>query len=441
MLSETLLSHEEPILSKAATKYVVKNIKRKVNRFLSMSEFIKESSIERLPSFDRDEIELGKLLGSGGFSEVYELKSILSSFANNSQESIQQHQILPLPNKSQLIEKSKKRQRGAKYVVKHLKDKFVNDPKKFCYAGTDLIIEAHVLASLSHPHILSIRGWASSGAYSYNDGTNDGFFIILDHLEETLDQRIKKWSNQLKRYKGHLLQKINSNLPELLFAGRFQVIRDIASALQYLHSKGIIYRDLKPRNIGFDSNGTLKIFDFGLARELPKQNKTQGEKVDYNSLENGEELFEISNNIGTQRYMAPEVGCGQPYNEKADTYSLSLVMWECLSLGRPFAHYSKSYHREMVLEGGERPPLEYFWPYEIKILLQRSWSKDIWRRPNMRSFFSILNQEIIALKSDSSYDFWNRRSSMEFQKNDSDKSILTAETNSISSTHVRKSTQ
>jgi serine/threonine protein kinase len=58
-------------------------------------------------------------------------------------------------------------------------------------------------------------------------------------------------------------------MKELLFAGRLQVGRDIASALSYLHEHGVIYRDLKPGNIGFDANSVVKLFDFGLSRELP----------------------------------------------------------------------------------------------------------------------------------------------------------------------------
>jgi len=420
-------SSDESILSEEATKYVVKKIKKRVTRFLSMSRTVTENSTEILPSFDRDEIVLGKLLGSGGFSHVYELKTILSSYDNGSVEDKQQQKITSPSSRANLIQNSKKRRRGGKvpYVVKHMREKFLNDPRKFCHAGTDLIVEAHVLTSLSHPHILSIRGWASGAADSYDIGMNDGFFLILDRLEETLDQRIKKWDKQLKRYKEPFLRKINRNMSELLFVGRLQVGRDIASAFQYLHSNGIIYRDLKPGNIGFDANGVLKIFDFGLSRELPKPCPKSG-KVKGSIVKDGEQLFDLSDNVGTQRYMAPEVACGQPYNQKADVYSLSIVMWECLSLARPFSGYSRIYHRTMVLEGYERPHIEGFWPCKIKALLRRSWSVDICRRPIMKSFYSILSQEIKALQSGCSTS--NRRSAMVPQKRDSERSVSTAET-------------
>jgi len=421
------------ILSEETTHYVVGKIKKGVTSFLSRSEFVTENSIKSLPSFNRDEIELGKLLGSGGFSHAYELKNISPSCVS-SQKGETQQRIISSSSRANIIEHSKKRRRGGKapYVIKHIKEKFLRDPWKFRHAGTDLIIEAHILASLSHPHIISIRGWASGAADCYNCRTNDGFFLILDRLEETLDQRIKKWGKLLKRYKEPFLQKLNPNISELLFAGRFQVVRDIASALQYLHSVGIIYRDLKPGNVGFDANGILKIFDFGLSRELTKQCQKQVDKVKGTIVKDGEQLYDLSGNLGTQRYMAPEVGCSQPYNQKADTYSLGIVMWECLSLEKPFSRHSKRLHRATVFEGNERPPIKDFWPYKIKALLQRSWSANICRRPNMETFSSILSQEIKALRSGSSFNTSCHRSFMNLQKRDSETSVLTVETTSMS---------
>lgn len=379
-------------LPQEIAELATRKIKKGVHRFLSSSNFVSPKPTSKLPQFERNEIVLGKLLGSGGFSHAYEIKSI-HPIAERSKDLSEEKQRV----RAEFVDKSRKKHKGkSPFVVKHMREKFLDNPNKFRHAGTDLVIEAHFLASLKHPNVLQIRGWTTGGANAYSSGRNDDFFIILDRLEETLDDRIKQWAKQLKRYKQPILQKINPNMQELLFAGRLRVGRDVASALNYLHTNKIIYRDLKPGNIGFDHNGVVKIFDFGLSREMPHPSKA----VECEELGDGEELFDISGKIGTQRYMAPEVGCCLPYNQKADVYSLSLVLWECLSLVKPFATHSKSIHRAMVLEGDERPPLDTSWPYGVRALLECSWSADIRVRPTMRAFQAVLNREMEELRTD-----------------------------------------
>ena len=396
-----------------------RKINKGVNRFLVSSKFVTAKPVNELPQFSREEIVLGKLLGSGSFSDAYEVKFICPSPRKGLTKDEEDSRGL-------LVEKSRKRYKSKApfFVVKHMKEKFLENPNKFRHAGTDLVVEAHFLASLSHPNILSIRGWTTGGASAYSNGQSDSFFLILDRLDETLDERIKQWSRQLKRYKQSILQKINPNMQELLFAGRLQVGRDIASAVSYLHANRIIYRDLKPGNIGFDSSGTVKIFDFGLAREIPNASKAVS-----CDMEGGEELFDLSGKIGTQRYMAPEVGCNLPYNNKADVYSLSLVLWECLSLIRPFANHSNTIHRAMVLEGEERPALDNSWPYGVRALLQCSWDANIRARPTMRTFQVVLNREIEDLRVCKTH---KRQISLKLGRASSVRSVLTQEASGMS---------
>ncbi|VEU43985.1 unnamed protein product [Pseudo-nitzschia multistriata] len=105
---------------------------------------------------------------------------------------------------------------------------------------------------------------------------------------------------------------------------RLGLLIDLCGAVSFLHSQKIIHRDLKPDNVGFDRNGTLKIFDFDVARILPPQ------------AEDPDRLFKLTKKVGSPRYMSPEVARGQPYNEKTDVYGLGLLAYEVLSLKRPF---------------------------------------------------------------------------------------------------------
>jgi serine/threonine protein kinase len=157
------------------------------------------------------------------------------------------------------------------YAMKHLRRKLVTKTKKFANGAIDLALEAAFLSSLDHPNILKIHGVASDGPDAYARGRHDSFFIIVDRLHETLQDRIVTWRKQHKHLKsawGRMTDKKGKKQDKLM-ADRLKVAFHIASALNYLHSRGLLYRDLKPTNIGFGLDDEVKLFDFGLCRELP----------------------------------------------------------------------------------------------------------------------------------------------------------------------------
>ena len=91
----------------------------------------------------------------------------------------------------------------------------------------------------------------------------------------------------------------------------------VFSAVNYLHKKGYIHRDLKPENICLEENQVIKIIDFGTARKFTK----------------GKKLRQV---IGTPFYMAPEIFNEKKYNEKADIWSLGIVMYILLTGKAPY---------------------------------------------------------------------------------------------------------
>ena len=92
----------------------------------------------------------------------------------------------------------------------------------------------------------------------------------------------------------------------------------MCNALELCEKRGIIHRDIKPDNIFINDNGDYKLGDFGVARQLEKSSTFMSRR-------------------GNQAYMAPEVYKGEWYGEKADIYSLGLVLYRLLNNSRiPF---------------------------------------------------------------------------------------------------------
>ena len=108
------------------------------------------------------------------------------------------------------------------------------------------------------------------------------FFIILDRLHGTLDQRIITWRREHKRHQGSVfgIGKHKKVLRDLMIE-RMTVAYDLAAAFMYLHENRLIYRDIKPENIGFDIRGDVKVFDFGLCKSLSTKLKARGDAYGY----------------------------------------------------------------------------------------------------------------------------------------------------------------
>ena len=99
--------------------------------------------------------------------------------------------------------------------------------------------------------------------------------------------------------------------------------RDIAAGLARAHKSGIVHRDLKPENVMVTPDGTVKILDFGLAREAPEGPSATGEA-------------ETTGIAGTPAYMAPEQARGERVDARADVFSLGVLLYEMLTGARPF---------------------------------------------------------------------------------------------------------
>ena len=295
----------------------------------------------------RNELLLGDVLGEGSFAQVFEVSEIGLDPETSVEMSDQQQNVRE--DIARLAPKNK-------YALKHLSKRLLRKPKLFNSAAADMIVEGMYLAKLNHPNILKLRAVAKDGPGAFADGQYDSFFFLTDRLTDVLDSRIGKWRTQYGKVP-----------PEKLLPRKTSYALQITNALLYLHERRIIFRDLKPQNIGFKGEHTIQLFDFGLCRELPPEEDARGSDKVY-----------MMSGAGTRRYMAVEIFIDRKYNLKADVYSMTMIYYEMLAQIKPFAKFTRDEHQEYVCEGGERPPVEkYHLPASIENFLDRGWNQTV----------------------------------------------------------------
>jgi tetratricopeptide (TPR) repeat protein/TolB-like protein len=160
--------------------------------------------------------------------------------------------------------------------------------------------EAKVLASLSHPNIVTIFEIGEEG---------DTLYIAM----ELVDGKV---------------------LSEVLSPGRmgiedvFDVATQIATGLAFAHNSRIVHRDLKPKNVMIRRDGIVKILDFGLSKLAPDLSHTMAEPTS--------ELTGPTTVLGTSNYMSPQQAAGLPVDFRSDQFSFGSMVYEMTTGKKPF---------------------------------------------------------------------------------------------------------
>jgi serine/threonine protein kinase len=212
------------------------------------------------------------------------------------------------------------------------------------------------------------------------------YFLVLDRLYDIMPQRLAKWKKQKSTGVSKLFDR-KGKKAQAFWVERLTAAYDISCALSYLHGMNVIYRDLKPDNVGFDVRGDVKIFDFGLAKEI----------VPSQMLDDG--TYKLTGDTGSLRYMAPEVSLGKTYNETCDTFSFAILAWQMFAIETPYEGYGVSMFHKSVIKGGARPKINPKWGPEISSFLQRAFV-DNPKRPSMNDACDLLRDEINKLSDE-----------------------------------------
>lgn len=173
-------------------------------------------------------------------------------------------------------------------AIKILKDEFLGN-KEFIRRFKN---ESKAISVLSHPNIVKV--------YDVSFGTKIQY-IVMEYID------------------GITLKEFISQKKSVDWKDAIYFVIQILSALNHAHSKGVIHRDIKPQNIMLLEDGTIKVTDFGIARFSRNETQTMTDRA-----------------IGSVHYISPEQAKGSVIDEKADIYSVGVMMYEMLTGKLPF---------------------------------------------------------------------------------------------------------
>ncbi|KAL5722945.1 hypothetical protein ACHQM5_006401 [Ranunculus cassubicifolius] len=169
---------------------------------------------------------------------------------------------------------------------------------------------------------------------------------------------------------------------------------DIARGMTYLHNEPnvIIHRDLKPRNVLLVNTSAdhLKVGDFGLSKLI--------------RVQNSHDVYKMTGETGSYRYMAPEVFKHRKYDKKVDVFSFAMILYEMIEGDPPMSNYEPYEAAKLVAEG-QRPNFRSrnYLP-ELRALTEQCWNADMNQRP---AFLEILKKLEKVKESLSKDHNWN----------------------------------
>ena len=251
---------------------------------------------------------------------------------------------------------------GRSVAIKMMKKKLEHNARQIRL----FVNESTALSLLSHPNIVQV----------YNTViTNSTKYIIMEHVDGiTLKKHMDK--------RGALAER------EVLYYAS-----QILSALDYIHSKGIVHCDIKPQNIILLQNGSIKVADFGIAR------------LDA-MLDNSKERSDVA--LGTVYYVSPEQAQGKAPKAESDLYSLGVMLYEAMTNRLPFYHENSTEVAKMQINKEPLPPSVY--RHDISVGLEQIILRAMEKNPKKRYATAMeMLTDIRALRQNSKTVFGNEK--------------------------------
>ena len=209
-----------------------------------------------------------------------------------------------------VVYKARDNQENRIVAIKILKEEFISN-EEFLRRFKN---ESKAIAMLSHPNIVNVYDVSFGDLIQY---------IVMEYIE------------------GITLKEYIEREGSLRWKDAVHFTLQILKGLQHAHDKGIVHRDVKPQNIMVLPDGTIKVTDFGIARFARSDQRTITDKA-----------------IGSVHYISPEQARGEKTDEKADIYSVGVMLYEMLTGKMPFQAESAVSVAIMQLQRDPQLPTE-----------------------------------------------------------------------------------
>jgi len=214
--------------------------------------------------------------------------------------------------------------------------------------------EARAVGRLIHPRIVQI--------YDYGED-EELAFIVMELVN------------------GKSLHQLLANGAKYSLGEIAEIIRPLLDGLGYVHEEGVVHRDLKPSNIMINSDGRIKVCDFGIAHT------------------ESSELTQLGDVLGSLHYMSPEQFIGMSIDQRSDIFSVGVIAYELLTGKKPFVGNSAIVMQQVIYER-EAPPssINPELTPQIDAVIQKALEKSTDKRyQTAREFSNAFVQAITAI--------------------------------------------